>query len=41
MARSTCENDYYRFTRKGMLPIRWMAPESIDVSNIIIQKNKT
>jgi serine/threonine protein kinase len=31
MARSTCENDYYRFTRKGMLPIRWLAPESIDV----------
>ncbi|KAL7042350.1 hypothetical protein ACKWTF_001105 [Chironomus riparius] len=30
MARSTCENDYYRFTRKGMLPIRWMSPESID-----------
>ncbi|KAG5675764.1 hypothetical protein PVAND_005641 [Polypedilum vanderplanki] len=30
MCRSTCENDYYRFTRKGMLPIRWMAPESVD-----------
>lgn len=29
MARSTSENDYYRFTRKGMLPVRWMAPESL------------
>lgn len=33
MARSTCDNDYYRFTRKGMLPVRWMSPESITVSN--------
>jgi hypothetical protein len=23
------ENDYYRFSRKGMLPVRWMAPESL------------
>ncbi|XP_053677809.1 uncharacterized protein LOC128727882 [Anopheles nili] len=29
MARSTFENDYYRFNRKGMLPVRWMAPESL------------
>lgn len=29
MARSTSENDYYRFSRKGMLPVRWMAPESL------------
>ncbi|XP_055600889.1 uncharacterized protein LOC129749824 [Uranotaenia lowii] len=29
MARSTFENDYYRFNRRGMLPIRWMAPESL------------
>lgn len=29
MARSTAENDYYRFSRKGMLPVRWMAPESL------------
>lgn len=33
MARPTFERDYYRFARKGMLPVRWMAPESIDVSN--------
>lgn len=32
MARQTFESEYYRFARKGMLPIRWMAPESIDVS---------
>ncbi|CRK93996.1 CLUMA_CG007522, isoform A [Clunio marinus] len=30
MARSTFQSDYYRFARKGMLPVRWMAPESID-----------
>lgn len=29
MARPTFENDYYRFNRKGMLPVRWMAPESL------------
>lgn len=29
MARSTADNDYYRFRRKGMLPVRWMAPESL------------
>ncbi|XP_017478698.1 PREDICTED: receptor-type guanylate cyclase gcy-8-like [Rhagoletis zephyria] len=29
MARSTYESDYYRFNRKGMLPVRWMAPESL------------
>ncbi|XP_061510796.1 uncharacterized protein LOC4578387 [Anopheles gambiae] len=29
MARPTFENDYYRFNRRGMLPVRWMAPESL------------
>lgn len=29
MARSMSENDYYKFNRKGMLPVRWMAPESL------------
>lgn len=29
MTRSTYESDYYRFNRKAMLPIRWMAPESL------------
>ncbi|XP_055645042.1 uncharacterized protein LOC129780610 isoform X2 [Toxorhynchites rutilus septentrionalis] len=29
MARPTFENDYYRFNRKGMLPVRWMSPESL------------
>ena len=23
------ENDYYRFSRRGMLPVRWMSPESL------------
>ena len=27
--RPMYENDYYRFSRKGMLPVRWMAPESL------------
>ena len=29
MARQMFDNDYYRFSKKGMLPVRWMAPESI------------
>ncbi|KAL9927501.1 uncharacterized protein ACN427_000908 isoform 2-T5 [Glossina fuscipes fuscipes] len=29
MARPTYESDYYRFNHKGMLPVRWMAPESL------------
>ncbi|XP_037084864.1 uncharacterized protein LOC119105504 [Pollicipes pollicipes] len=29
MTRSMCENDYYKFHREGMLPVRWMAPESL------------
>lgn len=29
MTRLMYENDYYRFNRKGMLPVRWMAPESL------------
>ncbi|XP_059221078.1 uncharacterized protein LOC106092877 isoform X2 [Stomoxys calcitrans] len=29
MARPTYESDYYRFNRKGMLPVRWMAPEAL------------
>lgn len=29
MTRVVFENDYYRFGRKGMLPVRWMAPESL------------
>ncbi|XP_073988410.1 uncharacterized protein isoform X2 [Rhodnius prolixus] len=29
MTRLMFENDYYRFNRKGMLPVRWMAPESL------------
>lgn len=29
MTRPMFENDYYRFNRKGMLPVRWMAPESL------------
>ena len=29
MTRPMFENDYYRFSRKGMLPVRWMAPESL------------
>lgn len=29
MTRAMYENDYYRFNRKGMLPVRWMSPESL------------
>ncbi|XP_050553705.1 uncharacterized protein LOC118273351 isoform X4 [Spodoptera frugiperda] len=29
MTRLVFEHDYYRFSRKGMLPVRWMAPESL------------
>ncbi|XP_040568562.1 uncharacterized protein [Lepeophtheirus salmonis] len=29
MTRPMYENDYYRFNRKGMLPVRWMSPESL------------
>lgn len=29
MTRPVSENDYYRFHRKGMLPVRWMSPESL------------
>lgn len=29
MTRLVFENDYYRFSRKGLLPVRWMAPESL------------
>ncbi|XP_059485869.1 receptor-type guanylate cyclase gcy-19-like isoform X2 [Neocloeon triangulifer] len=29
MTRAMYESDYYKFNRKGMLPVRWMAPESL------------
>ncbi|XP_014251648.1 receptor-type guanylate cyclase gcy-19-like [Cimex lectularius] len=29
MTRPMFESDYYKFNRKGMLPVRWMAPESL------------
>nr|XP_023022017.1 receptor-type guanylate cyclase gcy-18-like [Leptinotarsa decemlineata] len=29
MTRAMFENDYYKFTRRGMLPVRWMSPESL------------
>ncbi|XP_043588860.1 insulin-like peptide receptor isoform X2 [Bombus pyrosoma] len=29
MARDIYETDYYKIGRKGLLPIRWMAPESL------------
>ncbi|CAH3138826.1 unnamed protein product [Porites lobata] len=29
MARAMYDSDYYRFGRKAMLPVRWMAPESL------------
>lgn len=29
MARAMYDSDYYRFGRKGMLPVRWMSPESL------------
>ncbi|KAL4235040.1 hypothetical protein ACF0H5_006678 [Mactra antiquata] len=29
MTRPICDTDYYRFNKKGMLPVRWMSPESL------------
>ncbi|XP_070575709.1 uncharacterized protein [Ptychodera flava] len=29
MTRSLYDSDYYRYGKKGMLPVRWMAPESL------------
>ncbi|XP_035214785.1 insulin receptor-like [Stegodyphus dumicola] len=29
MCRPMFDSDYYRYNKKGMLPIRWMAPESL------------
>ena len=29
MARDIYDNDYYRKSGKGCLPVRWMAPESL------------
>lgn len=29
LARTLQNNDYYRFQRRAMLPVRWMSPESI------------
>ncbi|KAL8610364.1 hypothetical protein ACOMHN_041178 [Nucella lapillus] len=29
MTRHINDSDYYRFSRKGMLPVRWMSPESL------------
>ncbi|XP_014212740.1 receptor-type guanylate cyclase gcy-3-like [Copidosoma floridanum] len=31
MTRPMYENDYYKFSRKAMLPVRWMAPESLEL----------
>ena len=33
MARDIYETEYYRKEGRGLLPVRWMAPESIKVSN--------
>ncbi|XP_014668691.1 PREDICTED: LOW QUALITY PROTEIN: dipeptidase 1-like [Priapulus caudatus] len=29
MCRPMFDSDYYRFNRRGMLPVRWMSPESL------------
>lgn len=29
LARDIYKNDYYRKTGEGLLPVRWMAPESL------------
>lgn len=29
MTRPMTDNNYYRFCRRGMLPVRWMSPESL------------
>nr|XP_054917777.1 uncharacterized protein LOC126545795 isoform X3 [Dermacentor andersoni] len=30
MCRPMYDSDYYRFNKRGMLPVRWMAPESLN-----------
>lgn len=30
MTRPMYESDYYRFSRRAMLPVRWMSPESLE-----------
>ena len=29
MTRPIMNSEFYRFSRKGMLPVRWMSPESL------------
>ena len=29
MSRQMGDTDYYRFSKRGMLPVRWMSPESL------------
>ena len=29
MSREIGDSDYYRFSKRGMLPVRWMSPESL------------
>ena len=36
MARDVYETEYYKKQGRGLLPVRWMAPESIRVSFIIL-----
>ena len=36
MARDVYETEYYKKQGRGLLPLRWMAPESIRVSFIIL-----
>ncbi|XP_017773040.1 PREDICTED: uncharacterized protein LOC108560102 isoform X2 [Nicrophorus vespilloides] len=30
LTRPMFENDYYKFNRRGMMPVRWMSPESLE-----------
>lgn len=35
MARPMFESDYYKFNRKGLLPVRWLSPESLGLVSCV------
>ena len=41
LARDIYKNDYYRKEGEGLLPVRWMAPESLTDGVFTTQSGKT